>query len=122
MIIKGIKVYENLNEAECMLKYLEKLKYLWKYNEESFKCFLGTTWGVPITVAINYENSISWYMNNNTKEAIKNAEFERIVQIVTECDDENQRDGILKLKILDAKEVYFTIRIVSHRSIHNIDY
>jgi focal adhesion kinase 1 len=41
MIIKGLKVHENLNEIECMLKYLEKLYSLWKYNEEIFNCHLG---------------------------------------------------------------------------------
>ena len=43
MIIKGLKVHENLNEIECMLKYLEKLQLIWKYNEETYKCFLGVS-------------------------------------------------------------------------------
>lgn len=43
MIIKGLKVYENLNETECMLKYLEKLINLWKYQEETYKCHLGVS-------------------------------------------------------------------------------
>ena len=38
--------------------------------------------------------------------AIKNAEFEKIAQIITEY-DENKKDGLLKLKINDAKEVFF---------------
>lgn len=37
-IIKGLKVYENLKELECMTKYLEKLLTIWNYNEEIFKC------------------------------------------------------------------------------------
>ncbi len=41
MIIKGLKVHESLNEIECMLKYLEKLHTLWKFNEENFNCHLG---------------------------------------------------------------------------------
>ena len=41
MIIKGMKIYENLNEIDCMLKYLDKLYSLWKYNEETYKCHLG---------------------------------------------------------------------------------
>ena len=41
MIIKGLKAYENWNEVDCMLKYLEKLSSIWKYFEESYKCHLG---------------------------------------------------------------------------------
>lgn len=41
MIIKGLKVHESLNEIECMLKYLEKLLSLWKFNEETYNCHLG---------------------------------------------------------------------------------
>lgn len=41
MIIKGLKVYENLKELECMIKYLEKLLSIWSYDEEVFKCHLG---------------------------------------------------------------------------------
>ena len=38
-----MKVHENLNEVECMLKYLEKLKVLWKFNEETYNCNLGVS-------------------------------------------------------------------------------
>ena len=41
MIIKGLKVHESLNEIECMLKYLEKLQILWKFNEEIYNCHIG---------------------------------------------------------------------------------
>ncbi len=44
MIIKGLKAHENLNEMECMLKYLEKLLLLWKYNEETYNCTLGVSY------------------------------------------------------------------------------
>lgn len=43
MIIKGLKAHENLNEVECMLLYLEKLKHLWKFNEETYNCSLGVS-------------------------------------------------------------------------------
>jgi focal adhesion kinase 1 len=39
-IIKGLKTFENLNEAECMHKYLEKLITIWKFNDESYRCHL----------------------------------------------------------------------------------
>ena len=48
MIIKGLKVHENLNEIECMLKYLEKLQLIWKYNEETYKCFLGVSFNLHL--------------------------------------------------------------------------
>ena len=41
MIIKGMKLYENLNEMDCMLQYLTNLLNIWKYNEETYKCHLG---------------------------------------------------------------------------------
>jgi focal adhesion kinase 1 len=41
LIIKGIKEYENHNEEDCMLIFLEKLKTLWKYNTETYECHLG---------------------------------------------------------------------------------
>ncbi len=65
MIVKGMKPFENLNESDCMLRYLEKLSCLWKYNEETYKCHLGSTWGVPICVNINFSSGISCFMNNS---------------------------------------------------------
>jgi hypothetical protein len=43
MIIKGVKVFENLNEIDCMMKYFEKLYNVWKFDEESFECHLGVS-------------------------------------------------------------------------------
>lgn len=103
MIIKGLKVHESLNEIECMLKYLEKLHTLWKFNEENFNCHLGSTWGVPINVKIGFDCEISCMMPNS-KEPFQTAKFDKILQITTEL-DENERHGLLKLKIVDAKEL-----------------
>ncbi len=45
LIIKGLKDYENHNEEDCMLIFLEKLKALWKYNTEIYACHLGVSLG-----------------------------------------------------------------------------
>ncbi|CAF0736648.1 unnamed protein product [Brachionus calyciflorus] len=103
MIIKGLKTYENWNEADCMIKFLEKLTSIWKYAEESYQCHLGTTWSIPILVTLNYDTGISCKMNNS-KETFQNAKYGDILQINTEL-DENQTDGLLKLKISEAKEL-----------------
>lgn len=41
--MKGIKDFENYNEEDCMLLYLEKLKSIWKYDEEIYECHLGVS-------------------------------------------------------------------------------
>jgi focal adhesion kinase 1 len=38
MIIKSLKSYENLSESDCMLKFLENILQIWKYNEEAYSC------------------------------------------------------------------------------------
>jgi hypothetical protein len=58
MIIKGMKIYENLNEIDCMLKYLDKLYNLWKYNEETYKCHLGVCKNIEICIIIKVINLI----------------------------------------------------------------
>ena len=40
-IVKGIKEFENYNEEDCMLLYLDKLKSIWRYDEEIYDCHLG---------------------------------------------------------------------------------
>ena len=88
-----MKIYENLNEIDCMLKYLDKLYSLWKYNEETYKCHLGviiknflnfkksmtinlikikqTTWMVPITVTISLNGGISCKDNSQEVNQLK---------------------------------------------------
>jgi hypothetical protein len=41
-----MKAYENLNEIDCMLKYLDILLSIWPYNEEQYKCHLGVITGI----------------------------------------------------------------------------
>jgi focal adhesion kinase 1 len=40
LIVKGLKSLEGLNETECMLRFMEKLLDIWKYNQEVFTCVL----------------------------------------------------------------------------------
>ena len=43
-IVKGIKEFENYNEEDCMLLFLDKLKSIWRYDEEIYECHLGVWW------------------------------------------------------------------------------
>jgi hypothetical protein len=41
LIVKGMKEYDSYNEEDCMLLYLEKLKNIWRFDEEIYECQLG---------------------------------------------------------------------------------
>jgi focal adhesion kinase 1 len=107
MIIKGMKIYDSLNEIDCMLKYLDKLLSVWKYNEETYECHLGSAWTAPIKVTLDYSIGISCFMDNSNG-AFQTTPYEKIISISTVL-DENKQNGLLKLKIIEAKEVSYNL-------------
>ena len=85
LIVKGMKEYDSYNEEDCMLLYLEKLKNIWRFDEEIYECQLGVclgvefyfyflnfylifkrTWSVPIfiKVSVSYKDGILFFMND----------------------------------------------------------
>ena len=51
LIQQHFKKFSNCSERECMFKFLELLKSLYKYDQERFRCTTGS-WSIPVTLVI----------------------------------------------------------------------
>jgi focal adhesion kinase 1 len=100
MIIKGLKTYENLNESDCMFKFLEKVLQLWKYNEESYHCILNDT---KCEVTITHLKGI--LIKAEGSNVIKKIDFKQLLQIITEQNENQKDESTLKFKISEAKDL-----------------
>lgn len=78
LIVKGIKENENHNEEDCMLIYLEKLKSVWNYYEETFNCFFADVKEPKvICLIISYDNNIIIHENEVSRQVL----FKNITKI-----------------------------------------
>ncbi|MCL4120324.1 UNVERIFIED_CONTAM: hypothetical protein GTU68_037752, partial [Idotea baltica] len=103
-IQQHFKKYGSLSESECCFKYFELLSKVRKYDQEPFRCSLGSGWSIPVTLLVGPNVGISYTTENGAKPQHM-ASFEQVQSVdtlLTDC--ENHRKALVQLKIAGTAE------------------
>ncbi|XP_030838872.1 focal adhesion kinase 1 isoform X2 [Strongylocentrotus purpuratus] len=107
LILQYFKQFANLNEEQCVFKFFEVLTTIHRFDHEKFKCALGTGWSISVELVIGPDDGISC-LTDKAATPTKMADFDQ-VQSVQSLSTDNDKKGLLQLKIAGANEsVYIT--------------
>lgn len=98
------KKYGQLSESECLFKFLELLGKSRKYDQESFRCALGSGWSIPVTLLVGPSVGIS-YTTDSASKPHHMASFEQVQSVetlTTDCD--THRKALVQLKVAGTAE------------------
>ncbi|XP_063604451.1 uncharacterized protein LOC134779972 isoform X1 [Penaeus indicus] len=98
------KKYGQLSESECFFKFLELLGKGRKYDQESFRCALGSGWSIPVTLLVGPSVGIS-YTTDSASKPHHMASFEQVQSVetlTTDCD--THRKALVQLKVAGTAE------------------
>ncbi|KAL4089992.1 hypothetical protein QTP88_024910 [Uroleucon formosanum] len=104
MIQQQYKKLSQTSEKECVLQFLNLVWSFYKYDEEQFKCSIGSGWTIPVDLVIGPRHGIS-YINNQGSAPTKMADFahiENIQTLVSEC--ETHRKTLVQLQVTDSAD------------------
>ncbi|XP_023933650.1 focal adhesion kinase 1 isoform X1 [Lingula anatina] len=101
-IQQNFKQYAPLSEEECIFTFFETLFTVHKFNQERFKCALGSSWSISVELVIGPDVGIS-YLTEKASSPTQMAEFAQVQSIQTVCSDTDSK-GLLQLKIAGAAE------------------
>ncbi|XP_026813517.1 focal adhesion kinase 1 isoform X3 [Rhopalosiphum maidis] len=104
MIQQQYKKLLQTPEKECVLQFLNLVWTFYKYDEEQFKCSIGSGWTIPVDLVIGPRHGIS-YINNQGSAPTKMADFahiENIQTLVSEC--ETHRKTLVQLQVTDSAD------------------
>ncbi|XP_059088265.1 focal adhesion kinase 1-like isoform X7 [Tigriopus californicus] len=86
LIYQHFKKFDGLAERECMFKFLDLLKPVYKFDQEQFRCALGAGWSIPVDIVIGPHLGIS-YMTERANPTHHMADFNHIQSIQTLLND-----------------------------------
>ncbi|XP_056017629.1 focal adhesion kinase 1-like isoform X6 [Ostrea edulis] len=100
LIQNHFKQYAQLKEHECVYKFFETLATVNKFDQERFKCNVGSTtsWGISMEIVIGPEVGIS-YQTEKSSSPVHMADFSQVKSIQTTTFDGR---GILQIRIAGA--------------------
>ncbi|XP_025407805.1 focal adhesion kinase 1 isoform X2 [Sipha flava] len=104
MIQQQYKKILQTPEKECVLQFLNLVWSFYKYDEEQFKCSIGSGWTIPVDLVIGPRHGIS-YINNQGSIPTKMADFahiENIQTLVSEC--ETHRKTLVQLQVAESAD------------------
>ncbi|XP_035219377.1 focal adhesion kinase 1-like isoform X3 [Stegodyphus dumicola] len=106
VIQSHFKRFASLSEVDCMFTFLSKVHPIVKYDQESFKCALGTGWSVPVELVIGADVGISFLTDPNAVPTHM-ASFQQVQNIHTliTSDVSSTSKPVLQLKIDGASEM-----------------
>lgn len=81
-IQQHFKKFSAFSERDCMFKFLDLLKSIYKYEQERFRCTTGS-WSIPVTLVIGPRQGIA-YTTDSAVTATHMTEFSHIQCIQTE--------------------------------------
>lgn len=81
LIQQYFKKFSNYSERDCMFKFLELLKSIYKYDTERFRCSTGS-WSIPVTLVIGPTQGIA-YTTDSAATATHMTEFSHVQSIQT---------------------------------------
>uniref|UniRef100_A0A8D3D292 non-specific protein-tyrosine kinase n=1 Tax=Scophthalmus maximus TaxID=52904 RepID=A0A8D3D292_SCOMX len=103
LIQQTFKQVANLNDEQCILKFLEILAPVYRYDKECFKCALGSSWVIQVELAIGPEEGIS-YLTDKGSTPTHLANFNQVQSIQYSSMEEKDRKGMLQLHVAGAAE------------------
>ncbi|XP_061912517.1 protein tyrosine kinase 2aa isoform X2 [Entelurus aequoreus] len=103
LIQQTFKQVANLNDEQCILKFLEILAPIHRYDKECFKCALGSSWVIQVELAIGPEEGIS-YLTDKGSAPTHLANFTQVQSIQYSAMEEKDRKGILQVNVAGAAE------------------
>ncbi|XP_054909984.1 protein tyrosine kinase 2aa isoform X4 [Poeciliopsis prolifica] len=103
LIQQTFKQVANLNDEQCILKFLEILAPIDRYDKEFFKCALGSSWVIQVELAIGPEEGIS-YLTDKGSTPTHLANFNQVQSIQYSAMEEKDRKGMLQLNVAGAAE------------------
>ena len=60
LIQQHFKKYAGLGERECMFKFFEVLRSIYRFDQERFRCGLGSSWSIPVDLVIGPRQGIGY--------------------------------------------------------------
>ncbi|XP_030596995.1 focal adhesion kinase 1-like isoform X2 [Archocentrus centrarchus] len=103
LIQQTFKQVANLNDEQCILKFLEILAPVYRFDKEFFKCALGSSWVIQVELAIGPEEGIS-YLTDKGSTPTHLANFNQVQTIQYSAMEEKDRKGMLQLNVAGAAE------------------
>ncbi|KAK3091583.1 hypothetical protein FSP39_020953 [Pinctada imbricata] len=100
LIQNNFKQYAQLMEHECVYKFFDTLSSVSKFQQESFKCALGSEWSISMEIVIGPDVGIS-YLTEKASSPVHMADFSQVQSIQTIAFDNK---GVLQIKIAGATE------------------
>ncbi|XP_052283061.1 focal adhesion kinase 1-like isoform X4 [Dreissena polymorpha] len=100
-IQQHFKSYAQLSESECVYRFFDTLSQVSKFNQERFKCALGSSWSISMELVIGPDCGIS-YLTEKASKPTHMADFSQVQAIQTLALDDGK--GVLKLRIAGANE------------------
>ncbi|XP_055956032.1 focal adhesion kinase 1 isoform X4 [Patella vulgata] len=101
LIQHHFRQYAQLTESECVYKFFETLFIVSKFNQERFKCALGSGWSIYVEIVVGPDCGIS-YLTEKASSPTHMADFAQVQSIQTVGSEDGK--GILQLKIAGAAE------------------
>ncbi|XP_061521366.1 protein tyrosine kinase 2aa isoform X8 [Phycodurus eques] len=103
LIQQTFKQVANFNDEQCILKFLEILAPIHRYDKECFKCALGSSWVIQVELAIGPEEGIS-YLTDKGSAPTHLANFTQVQSIQYSAVEEKDRKGMLQVNVAGAAE------------------
>ncbi|XP_029919008.1 focal adhesion kinase 1-like isoform X2 [Myripristis murdjan] len=103
LIQQTFKQVANLNDEQSILKFLEILAPVYRYDKECFKCALGSSWVIQVELAIGPEEGIS-YLTDKGSTPTHLANFTQVQSIQYSAMEEKDRKGMLQVNVAGAAE------------------
>ncbi|XP_021926794.1 focal adhesion kinase 1 isoform X10 [Zootermopsis nevadensis] len=110
LIQQHFKKVAALSELECMFKFFELLRAHYRFDQERFRCDLGSGWSIPVELVIGPDLGISYMTHRATTRCFlfqptRMAEFDRIQAIQTLVSDcETHRKAVVQLRVAGTTE------------------
>ena len=60
LIQQHFRKYAVLGDLECMFKFFEILKSVYRFDQERYRCALGSGWSIPVELVIGPHQGISY--------------------------------------------------------------
>ncbi|CAM9655338.1 unnamed protein product [Lampetra planeri] len=104
MIHQSFRQYASFSEEQCMLKFFEIFSSIYRFDQENYKCGLGSGWSISVELAIGPEDGIS-YLTDKGSSPTHLADFTQVKSIQYSQTEDRDRKGTLQLKIAGASEL-----------------
>lgn len=100
LIQHHFKQYAQYAEHECVYKFFDTLKTVCKFEQERFRCALGSGWSISMELVIGPDVGIS-YLTEKASSPTHMADFSQVQSIQTSASDNK---GFLQIKVAGATE------------------